>query len=50
MDAADLLILSVVACLDGLLLVWLLHRGRRRERERRMAKLVVRGVRLLAKA
>jgi hypothetical protein len=50
MDPADLLILAVVACLDGLLLMWLRHRRRRCERDRKLSRMLARGLRQLARA
>jgi hypothetical protein len=50
MDPADLLILSVVACLDGIVLICLRRRHRRVERAKRMSRLVRRGLLQLARA
>ena len=49
MDPADILILALVSCLDGLILVWLRRRRRHRMREEQVSRMLRRGLRQLAR-
>jgi hypothetical protein len=50
MDARDLLALAVIASLDGMILVWLRRRARRRDLDRNLSRMLRIGLRLLARA